>query len=127
MIDGGNSAMRTGTIARLWHLVVVFNALGATPHAPRGRRALNIAIIGVGAIGGYLGTRLAHAGNEVTFIARGANLDALRTRGIRLIMGAGSELAAPHVAATADDRAAGPQDVTVLTTKAHRRAAAARD
>jgi 2-dehydropantoate 2-reductase len=80
---------------------------------------LKIAIIGVGAIGGYLGTRLAHAGNEVTFIARGANLDALRTRGIRLIMGDGSELAVPHVAATDDYGAAGPQDVVVLAMKAH--------
>ena len=80
---------------------------------------MKIAIIGVGAIGGYLGTRLAHAGNEVTFIARGANLDALRTRGIRLIMGDGSELAVPHVAATDDYGAAGPQDVVVLAMKAH--------
>jgi 2-dehydropantoate 2-reductase len=80
---------------------------------------LKIAIIGVGAIGGYLGTRLAHAGNEVTFIARGANLDALRTRGIRLIMGDGSELAVPHAAATDDYGAAGPQDVVVLAMKAH--------
>jgi len=80
---------------------------------------LKISIIGVGAIGGYLGTRLAHAGNEVTFIARGANLDALRTRGIRLIMGDGSELAVPHVAATDDYGAAGSQDVVVLAMKAH--------
>ena len=80
---------------------------------------MKIAIIGVGAIGGYLGTRLAHAGNEVTFIARGANLDALRTRGIRLILGDGSELAVPHVAATDDYGAAGPQDVVVLAMKAH--------
>jgi 2-dehydropantoate 2-reductase len=80
---------------------------------------LKIAIIGVGAIGGYLGTRLAHAGNEVTFIARGANLDALRIRGIRLIMGDGSELAVPHAAATDDYGAAGPQDVVVLAMKAH--------
>ena len=79
---------------------------------------MKIAIVGVGAIGGYLGTRLAHAGNEVTFIARGANLDALRTRGIRLIMGDGSELAVPHVAATDDYGAAGPQDVVVLAMKA---------
>ena len=48
---------------------------------------LKIAIIGVGAIGGYVGSRLALAGEDVTFIARGANLEALRTRGIRLIMG----------------------------------------
>ena len=38
--------------------------MGAPPHALHGRQALKIAIIGVGAIGGYLGTRLAHAGDE---------------------------------------------------------------
>ncbi len=80
---------------------------------------MKIAIIGVGAIGGYLGARLVHAGEEVTFIARGANLDALRTRGIRVINGDGSELAVPHVTATDDYEAAGPQDVVVLAMKAH--------
>lgn len=80
---------------------------------------MKIAIIGVGAIGGYVGTRLAHAGNEVTFIARGANLDALRTRGIRLIMGDGSEQAVPHVRATDDYAQAGPQDMVILALKAH--------
>ncbi len=68
---------------------------------------MKIAIIGVGAIGGYLGTRLAHAGDEVTFIARGANLDALRTRGIRVINGDGSEVAVPRGNATDDYGAAG--------------------
>jgi 2-dehydropantoate 2-reductase len=80
---------------------------------------LKIAIIGVGAIGGYVGTRLAHAGDEVTFIARGSNLDALRTRGIRLIMGDGSEQVVPHVRATDNYAEAGPQDVVILAMKAH--------
>src|SRR3984957_6678936 len=81
--------------------------------------ALKIAIIGVGAIGGYLGTRLAHAGDEVTFIARGANVDGLRTRGIRLLNGDGSEIAVQSVNATDDYAAAGPQEVVVLAMKAH--------
>jgi 2-dehydropantoate 2-reductase len=80
---------------------------------------LKIAIIGVGAIGGYVGTRLAHAGDEVTFIARGSNLDALRTRGIRLIMGDGTEQAVPHVRATDNYAEAGPQDMVILALKAH--------
>ncbi len=80
---------------------------------------MKIAIIGVGAIGGYLGTRLAHAGDEVTFIARGSNLDALRTRGIRLIMGDGTEQAVPHVRATDNYAQAGPQDMVILAMKAH--------
>ncbi|MGD0490252.1 MAG: 2-dehydropantoate 2-reductase [Steroidobacteraceae bacterium] len=88
---------------------------------------MKIAIIGVGAIGGYLGARLAHAGEDVTFIARGANLEALRTRGIRLVMGDGSEQTVPRVNATADYSAAGPHDVVILALKAHQVAAVARD
>ncbi len=80
---------------------------------------MKIAIIGVGAIGGYVGARLAHAGEDVTFIARGASLDALRTRGIRVVMGDGSEIAVPRINATNDYAAAGPQDVVVLAMKAH--------
>jgi len=88
---------------------------------------VKIAIIGVGAIGGYLGARLAHAGEKVTFIARGANLDALRTRGIRLLLGDGSEQAVPHLNATADYAAAGPQDLVILALKAHQVEAVVRD
>ena len=80
---------------------------------------MKIAIIGVGAIGGYVGLRLAHAGDEVTFIARGGNLDALRTRGIRLIMGDGSEQVVRDVRATDDYSQAGPQDIVILAMKAH--------
>ena len=50
---------------------------------------MKIAIVGAGAIGGYLGTRLAAAGADVTFIARGANLAAIRTQGMTLILDEG--------------------------------------
>jgi 2-dehydropantoate 2-reductase len=80
---------------------------------------VKIAIIGVGAIGGYVGARLAHCGEDVTFIARGANLEALRSRGIRLLLGDGSEQAVQHVKATSDYAAAGPQDLVILAMKAH--------
>jgi len=83
------------------------------------RISLRIAIIGVGAIGGYVGARLAHAGEEVTFIARGATLEALQNRGIRLVMADGSELLVPRVNATADYAAAGRHDVVILAVKAH--------
>jgi 2-dehydropantoate 2-reductase len=87
--------------------------------AANGRKSLKIAIIGVGAIGGYLGTRLALAGEDVTFIARGANLAALRSRGIRLVNADGSEQTINQVKATDDYGAAGPQDLVILTMKAH--------
>jgi len=88
---------------------------------------LKIAIIGVGAIGGYVGIRLALAGEDVTFIARGANLEALRNRGIRLVSADGSEQTVTTVRATNDYAAAGPQDVVVLAMKAHQVEAVARD
>ena len=80
---------------------------------------MKIAIVGAGAIGGYLGTRLAAAGAEVTFIARGANLEAIRSRGMKLILEDGTELQAVGARACEDMREAGPQDVVLLTVKAH--------
>jgi 2-dehydropantoate 2-reductase len=88
---------------------------------------VKIAIIGVGAIGGFVGARLAHCGEDVTFIARGANLEALQSRGIRLLLGDGSEQAVPHVKATSDYAAAGPQDLVILAMKAHQVEAVARE
>jgi 2-dehydropantoate 2-reductase len=80
---------------------------------------LKIAIVGVGAIGGYVGVRLAHAGEDVTFIARGANLDALKTRGIRLVLSDGTEQAVARVNATSDWSRAGAHDLIILAMKAH--------
>lgn len=81
--------------------------------------SMKIAIVGVGAIGGYVGIRLALAGEQVTFIARGASLEALRTRGIRLQSAAGGEESCPQITATDDYLAAGPQDIIILAMKAH--------
>jgi 2-dehydropantoate 2-reductase len=88
---------------------------------------LKIAIIGVGAIGGFVGIRLALAGEDVTFIARGANLAALRERGIRLVAADGGEQAVAQVTATDDYSAAGPQDLVILALKAHQVEAVARE
>jgi 2-dehydropantoate 2-reductase len=88
---------------------------------------MKIAIVGVGAIGGFVGHRLAHAGEDVTFIARGRNLEALRARGIRLVFPDGAEEAVPKVRATADYADAGPHDVVILALKAHQMEAVAAD
>jgi 2-dehydropantoate 2-reductase len=80
---------------------------------------MKIAIIGAGAIGGFVGGHLAHSGEDVTFIARGATLEALQTRGIRVTMSDGTEKVVSRVKATSDYSAAGPQDVVVLAMKAH--------
>ena len=88
---------------------------------------MKIAIVGAGAIGGYLGGWLAAAGEDVTFIARGANLDAIRTRGMKVIGEDGAEVVAKAALATERMSEAGKQDVVLLTVKAHQVAAVAGD
>jgi 2-dehydropantoate 2-reductase len=88
---------------------------------------MKIAIIGAGAIGGYVGVKLALAGEDVTFIVRGANLEAIRNNGMKLIMHDGSEHVARDVKATNDYAAAGVQDVVILAMKAHQLDTVARD
>jgi 2-dehydropantoate 2-reductase len=80
---------------------------------------MKVAIIGAGAIGGYVGAKLALAGEDVTFIVRGANLEAIRKNGIKLIANDGTEQVATEVGATNDYAQAGPQDVVILAMKAH--------
>ena len=80
---------------------------------------MKICVIGAGAIGGYVGVKLATAGEAVTVVARGANLEAIRARGLRLKMGDGTEHIAPGIKATANLAEPGPQDVVILAMKAH--------
>ena len=80
---------------------------------------MKIAIVGAGAIGGYLGAKLAIAGEDVTFIARNRNLEAIRANGFRLILEDDSEQHAPTAKAVQRMAEAGPQDVVLLTVKAH--------
>ncbi len=84
---------------------------------------MKIAIFGAGAIGGYLGARLAKVGADVTMIARGKTLDALQTHGLRLI--SGDDDFVVHPACTDDPVAAGPQDYVFITVKSHQVAAVA--
>ena len=80
---------------------------------------MKIAVVGAGAIGGYLGAKLARAGEEVTFIARNRNLEAINARGFRLILEDGSEEHAPTARAVQHMAEAGPQDAVLITLKAH--------
>ena len=88
---------------------------------------MKVAIVGAGAIGAYIGLRLALAGEEVTFIARGAKLDALRKQGVKLICADGKEEVATNLRATNDYAEAGPQDLIILAIKAHQVEAIAAD
>ena len=80
---------------------------------------MKIAIVGAGAIGGYLGAKLALAGEDVTFIARNKNLAAINANGFRLRLEDGSEQHAAKVRAVQNMADAGVQDAVLLTLKAH--------
>ncbi len=78
---------------------------------------MRIAVIGVGAVGGYFGGRLAQAGHEVTFLARGKTLDALRTQGLRVKSIAGDfDIINPKVAS--DPGQIGVVDLVFVAVKA---------
>ncbi|HET7795198.1 MAG TPA: 2-dehydropantoate 2-reductase [Rhizobacter sp.] len=80
---------------------------------------MKIAVVGAGAIGGYLGAKLSLAGEDVTFIARNKNLAAINANGFKLILEDGSEQHASGVRAVQAMADAGPQDAVLLTLKAH--------
>src|SRR6266511_598568 len=77
---------------------------------------MRIAIVGAGGVGGYFGARLAEAGADVTFIARGAHLEAMRARGLQLRSPKGN-LQLPRVKATADPQEVGPVDIVLFAVK----------
>jgi 2-dehydropantoate 2-reductase len=78
---------------------------------------MKICIFGAGAIGGYMGAKLAKAGAEVSLVARGPHLAAMREKGLTLIEEEGS-FTVP-VNASDDPAALGPQDYVIVTLKAH--------
>ena len=78
---------------------------------------LRIAVFGTGAVGGYFGGRLAEAGEDVHFIARGEHLAAIRERGLRVSSTEGDFLVRP-ARVTDDPSAVGPVDVVLLGVKA---------
>jgi len=80
---------------------------------------MKVAVVGAGAIGGYLGAKLALAGEDVTFIARGRNLEAIRASGMQLVLEDGSKHIAAPVKAFQNPADAGTQEFILLTVKAH--------
>jgi len=77
---------------------------------------MKICIYGAGAVGGFIGARLAHAGYAVNAVAQGATLEALRTRGLRLE--SDGFLLTETVHATDDPAELGPQDLVIIAVKA---------
>ena len=78
---------------------------------------MKIAVMGAGGIGGCYGGLLAQAGNDVTLIARGAHLAAIKEKGLQLIQPEGDFTVA--VAATDDPSQVGPVDLVIFSVKAH--------
>ncbi len=86
---------------------------------------MRVAIVGAGGLGGLYGGLLARGGLDVTFIARGPNLEALREHGLSLELTSGELLHLP-VRATADPREVGPVDLIWFCVKTYDLEAAAR-
>jgi 2-dehydropantoate 2-reductase len=78
---------------------------------------VKVCIFGAGAIGGYVGVKLALGGTDVSFVARGPNLAAIKRNGVTLLSEGQRLVARPP--ATDDPRQLGIQDYVVLTVKAH--------
>jgi 2-dehydropantoate 2-reductase len=87
---------------------------------------MRIAIFGTGGVGGYFGGRLAHAGEDVTFIARGEHLRAIRDRGLRVDSRTGDFTIFP-AKATDDVREVGEVDLVIVGVKAWQVPVAARE
>jgi len=79
---------------------------------------MRIAVMGTGGTGGYFGGLLARAGEEVTFIARGAHLDAIRKAGLTVRSALAGDFTIP-VKATADAGDIGPVDLVLFCVKAY--------
>lgn len=77
---------------------------------------MKIAVMGAGALGGYFGGRLAQAGHEVTLIARGAHLDAIKAKGLKIHSPMG-DAHLRDIRATGDPATVGPVDLVLFTVK----------
>src|SRR3954454_12870801 len=80
-------------------------------------RTMKVCIFGAGAIGGYLGVQLAQAGAEVSLVARGPHLEAMRKNGVRLLKG--DEEIVAHPTCTNDPAELGVQDWVIVGLKGH--------
>jgi 2-dehydropantoate 2-reductase len=78
---------------------------------------MNVCIFGAGAIGGYMGVKLAKAGADVSLVARGPHLAAMQEKGLTLIEE--GETTTVPVTASDDPAALGVQDYVIVTLKAH--------
>jgi 2-dehydropantoate 2-reductase len=97
-------------------------SMGVDMDAQYRKTPMLVLIVGTGGVGGYYGGRLQNAGRDVHFIARGRNLDALQTGGLR-IRSVHGDLDLPEVRAS--ERAEGPVDVALICVKTYENDSAA--
>jgi 2-dehydropantoate 2-reductase len=81
-------------------------------------KRMRIAVLGSGAVGGYYGAKLAHAGHDVTFIARGAHLEAIRRRGLEVRSPAVGDFTV-RASAEQDTARIGPVDLVLVAVKTY--------
>jgi 2-dehydropantoate 2-reductase len=77
---------------------------------------MRVVIVGTGGVGGLVGALLARAGADVAFVARGANLEALRTKGLH-VEGAIGDFSVPPLEASEDPSQLRPADVVLVALK----------
>ena len=86
---------------------------------------MRICVVGAGAIGGLLAARFAKAGHDVSVVARGDHLAAIRQSGLELVERDGARVVASDIEASADPSDLGAHDAVILALKAHQIAAVA--
>lgn len=79
---------------------------------------MKVLVVGTGALGGYYGGKLAHAGETVHFLARGATLRALRERGLKVVRDT-ETFELPRVSMSDDPNDGGKPDLVLVTTKSY--------
>ncbi|MBI2316916.1 MAG: 2-dehydropantoate 2-reductase [Betaproteobacteria bacterium] len=87
---------------------------------------MKIVMMGSGGVGGFFGARLAHAGYDVSFVARGEHLAAMRARGLAIENEPQGDIRVPNVRASDDPAALGRADLVILAVKLWDTEAAAR-
>lgn len=78
---------------------------------------MKIAVMGSGGVGGFYGARLANAGCEVSFVARGAHLEAMRAHGLTVENETQGDIHVPRVKVTDDPATIGPVDLVLIAVK----------
>ena len=77
---------------------------------------MRIVVIGTGGVGGYFGARLTEAGENVTFVARGAHLEAIKSRGLTVYSALG-DMHLKDVQCTENTRDIGHADIVMIAVK----------